>query len=916
MSKQPLERYAAKRTFSRTPEPKPAAAAARRGPLLFVVQKHAARRLHYDFRLELDGVLKSWAVPKGPSSDPLDKRMAVQVEDHPFDYGSFEGVIPAKQYGAGSVIVWDCGVYSPDEEQQYAFSDRALAQKRVRAELAAGKLSFFLCGEKLKGSYTLVRTKQSSQWLLIKHKDRFAHANDLLVRHRSVLSGVSLEEVAPLKVTQRVPAARLAPCGPEEALPRQLKPMLAESGELPPSDPQWRYEPKLDGYRVIAFVGAGEARLHSRRGLDLTRFFPELVAELLAQPGAQMVLDGEIVALDPTGRPSFNALQNRAQLKSAGEITAAQRDAPVVLVCFDLLHFAGVNLRGSAYADRHRYLAQCLAPSAHLQLVHSSDNAAQLYDAALGLGFEGIMAKKLDSPYHSGQRSRAWLKVKAAQSAEFVIGGYTRGKGARDPLGALLLGYYEGKVLRYAGHVGSGLEEASIATLLKRAAKLERPTSPFDEPPPLHRPTTWLKPQLVAEVTFSEWTPTGSLRAPVFLRLRDDIEARRVRKARGRADPAKIRSATPRPSAPVTEARASAAPEVTAVLEQLKNPAKALELAVGDARIKLTNLDRIYWPADAKRRYGAITKRDLIAYLARVARFMLPHLADRPLTMIRMPEGINGERFFQKHWAQTLPDFVESVTVFSETKDERHRYLLANNLPTLLWLGQVGTLEFHVWHSRAQPLPEAAGAKTDYSSSLAALESSILNYPDYLVFDIDPYIYSGKEGKGAEPELNKRGFAVGKRVAFWLHALLKEMSLQAIVKTSGKTGLHVFVPIERTVTFDEARHICETIGRHVMREHPKEVTMEWAVEKRTGKIFIDYNMNVRGKTLNVAYSPRGVADAPVSMPLSWEELEAAEPMDFTIKDVPSRLEKSGDRWHDVLELKQSLTKAFGALREK
>jgi bifunctional non-homologous end joining protein LigD len=284
--------------------------------------------------------------------------------------------------------------------------------------------------------------------------------------------------------------------------------------------------------------------------------------------------------------------------------------------------------------------------------------------------------------------------------------------------------------------------------------------------------------------------------------------------------------------------------------------------------------------------------------------------------MIRMPEGIHGERFFQKHWSQTLPDFVESVTVFSETKDERHRYLLANNLPTLLWLGQVGTLEFHVWHSRAQPLPEAVGAKTDYASSLAALESSILNYPDYLVFDIDPYIYSGKEAKGAEPELNKRGFAVGKRVAFWLHALLREMSLEAIVKTSGKTGLHVFVPIERTVTFDQARHICETVGRHVMREHPKEITMEWAVEKRTGKIFIDYNMNVRGKTLNVAYSPRGVSGAPVSMPLTWEELEAAEPMDFTIKDVPSRLEKTGDRWHDVLELKQSLTKAFAAAREK
>ena len=914
MSKPLLQRYAAKRTFTRTPEPPAGQPVKRAGPLLFVVQKHAARALHYDFRLELDGVLKSWAVPKGPSSDPADKRMAVQVEDHPFDYGSFEGVIPARQYGAGNVIVWDCGVYSPDEGGQYAFDDRAAAERRVRAELAAGKLSFFVCGEKLKGSYTLVRTAKTSQWLLIKHKDRFAHPNDLLARHRSVLSGASLEEVAPRAVTQRLPAARLAPSGPAERMPKKLLPMLAETGEQAQSDPQWRYEPKLDGYRVIAALDHGEVRLSSRRGLDLTGFFPELTADLAAQAGGSLILDGEIVALDVAGRPSFNALQNRAQLKSAAEIAAAQAATPVVLVCFDLLHFAGMNLRQAVYADRHRYLAQCLLPTGHVQLVHSSANAQELYDAALDLGFEGIMAKRLDSPYHPGARSRAWLKIKAWQSAEFVIGGYTRGKGARDTLGALLLGYYQGKSLRYAGHVGSGLTDEGIAKLLKRAAKLERKSAPFAEPPPLHRPTTWLKPELVAEVSFSEWTPAGALRAPVFLRLRDDVAAASVVKR-----PSKVAASQPR----ARRARRNEAPvsaggtdESAAILEQLRNPAKNLELSVAGARIKLTNLDRVYWPAEAKPRRAAITKRDLLIYLARVARFMLPHLADRPLTMIRMPEGINGERFFQKHWAQSLPEFVESVTVFSETKDERHRYLLANNLPTLLWLGQVGTLEFHVWHSRASVLPDAAGAKTDYSSSLAALESSILNYPDYLVFDIDPYIYSGKEAKGAEPELNKRGFAVGKRVAFWLHELLQQMSLRSVVKTSGKTGLHVFVPIERTVTFDEARHICETVGRHVMREHPREITMEWAIEKRTGKIFIDYNMNVRGKTLNVAYSPRGVPGAPVSMPLTWEELEAAEPTDFTINDVPARLEKTGDRWHDVLEIKQSLTKAFGVDREK
>jgi bifunctional non-homologous end joining protein LigD len=915
-SRAALDRYAAKRSFARTPEPPARAAPVRPGPLLFVVQKHAARRLHYDFRLELDGVLKSWAVPKGPSLDPHDKRMAVEVEDHPFDYASFEGVIPAKEYGAGNVIVWDCGTYSPDEDAKYDFADRAAAEARLRAGLAAGKLSFLLRGAKLKGSYALVKTSGDKAWLLIKHRDRFAQTNDVLARHTSVLSGVSLDELTEPNTPPRLPAALLAPTGPAEAFPKQLKPMLAESGTAARSSPQWRYEPKLDGYRVLAFVQGTSVRLHSRRGLDLTHCFPELVADLAAQCIEAMVLDGEIVALDAAGRPSFNALQNRAQLKTAAEIAAAQRESPVVLVCFDLLHFAGLDLRPAAYRDRRRYLEQCLLPSGHLQLVHCSDNAEELYAASLAHGFEGIIAKRLDAPYQAGKRSRAWLKIKTTRTAEFLIGGYTRGKGAREPLGALLLGFWEGGTLRYAGHVGSGLDEKIIGSLLRRIAKLKRRECPFADAPPLHRPTQWLKPELVAEVSFGDWTPAESLRAPVFVRLREDVAPRSVRRPRdeaARPAPRAVRPADPPAADP--DAAYGGAAAAAAVLEQLRNPAKRLDLALAGARISLTNLDRIYWPADPRARLPATTKRDFLRYLASAGRFMLPHLADRPLTMIRMPEGIGGERFFQKHWSQSLPDFVESVTVFSEHKDERHRYLLASNLPTLLWLGQVGTLEFHVWHSRAQLAPEAAGASPDYASSLAALEGSILNYPDYLVFDIDPYIYSGKEAKGAEPELNKQGFATGKRVAFWLRALLREMSLKAIVKTSGKTGLHVFVPIERTVTFDEARRICETVGRHVMREHPKDITMEWAVEKRTGKIFIDYNMNVRGKTLNVAYSPRGVPGAPVSMPLTWEELEAAEPMDFTINNVPARLEKNGDRWHDVLESKQSLTQAFGVDRE-
>lgn len=908
----PLDRYSAKRTFARTPEPAPKTPAGRVGPLLFVVQKHAASRLHYDFRLELDGVLKSWAVPKGPSLELGEKRLAVEVEDHPFDYASFEGVIPEKEYGAGNVIVWDCGVYSPDEDQEYLFGDRALAEQRLRDGIANGKLSIFLRGEKLKGSFALVRTSTAKQWLLLKHKDRFANGADVLAKSRSVLTGATLDESGAAASSTRVEAARLIPNGPLEALPEKLEPMLAESAADARPGGDWLYEPKLDGYRVIASVQGGNVRLTSRRGIDYTLQFPEIVADLAAQAIDSMVVDGEIVALDPDGRPSFNALQNRAQLKTGKEISEARQRTPVVLVCFDILHFAGVSLRGSPYVDRRRYLMQCLLPSASIQLVHVSDDAGTLYAAAIGSGFEGIVAKRKDGIYTPGKRSPLWLKIKATQTAEFVVGGYTRGKGARDPLGALLLGYWNGRTLQYAGHVGSGLTDPVIADLLARFAKTARRGSPFAEKPDLHRPTSWLDPEIVVEVTFSDWTPEGLLRAPVFVRVRDDISPRSIRhRPAAEHDRTSTRS---RGKPPAAAAPAIPRDIIGEILQQLESKANQLTLAVGDARIRMTNLDREYWPANRNAKHPAITKRGLIRYLAAVSPHMLPHLKDRPLTMIRMPEGINGERFFQKHWDAARPDFVETVTVYSGHKEESHTYILANNLPTLLWLGQNGTLEFHVWHSRANVAPDAVSQSTDYASSLESLEASVLNYPDYLVFDIDPYIYSGKEPKGAEPELNKKGFAGGRHVAFWLRDLLKEMSLDAIVKTSGKTGLHVFVPIDRTVTFDEARQICEMVGRHLMQGHPRQITMEWATEKRTGKIFIDYNMNVRGKTLNVAYSPRGVPGAPVSMPLTWEELEAAEPTHFRIDNVLGRLEKSGDRWHDAASSKQSLTRAFGSKR--
>jgi bifunctional non-homologous end joining protein LigD len=902
----PLEKYGQKRSFTRTPEPAPAVAAGRQGPLMFIVQKHAARRLHYDFRLELDGVLKSWAVPKGPSLQPGERRLAVEVEDHPFDYASFEGVIPEKNYGAGNVIVWDCGVYSPDEGSQYSFDDRAEAEERLRREYQQGKLSFFLRGIKLKGSFALVRTSTDQQWLLIKHKDRFIGGDDLLAHNTSVLTGDTLDDVAESTNRERLAAMELAPAGPVEKMPNEIEPMLAEPGDNLVSDERWSFEPKLDGYRIIAFIDGESVYLQSRRGQDYTALFPEVVAELKAQCVGSMILDGEIVALDADGRPSFNAIQNRAQVKGPKELTEAQRTTPVIFICFDLLHFAGMNLRGASYEQRRRYLAQCLLPGNHLQLVHASDDGEQLHEAALAAGFEGTVAKRKDSAYQPGRRSPHWLKFKSFTTQEFVIGGFTAGKGQRRSLGALLLGFWNKDRLQYVGHVGSGFNDATLASVYKRVTALATKTLPFSTKPPLNGAATWIEPKLVAEVSFDMWTEEGYLRAPVFHRLRDDVTAGSVT-----TGPPKKKKAT---------AKATPKNEIQSVLEQLDSPSNRLDLTVshgsGTMKIRLTNLDKEYWPAHPETKSPAVTKREYLRYLAGISPYMLPHLRDRPLTMIRMPEGIGGERFFQKHWDQERPEFVDVVTTFSEHVGGAHDYILAHNLPTLLWLGQLGTLEFHVWHSRARLAKDSVSQSDDYSSSLDAMAGSVLNYPDYLVFDIDPYIYSGLEAKGEEPEYNKKGFAMGKRVAFWINDLLKEMSLRAVVKTSGKTGLHVFVPIERTVTFDGAREICEMVGRHVLKQHPRDVTMEWATQKRTGKIFIDYNMNVRGKTLNVAYSPRGVPGAPVSMPLTWDELEAAEPGHFTLRNVLSRLEKTGDRWHDVLSAKQSLAKAFRSKARK
>jgi len=437
-----------------------------------VVQQHSARRLHYDFRLECEGVLLSWAVPKGPALDPSEKRLAVQTEDHPYDYASFEGVIPPGQYGAGEVIVWDCGVYSPDEGGT-AFDDRASAESRVRHDLAAGKLSIELRGTKLKGSFALVKTREAKQWLLIKHKDRFTTTHDVTRDGQSVLSGAAVEDLVAVPA-RRIPAGRLVPAGPVVSVPSKLAPMLAETGDAAFTRDGWAWEPKLDGYRALAILREGKLHLRSRRGLDLAADFPALAAEIARQAVEGTAIDGEIVAFDASGRPSFGALQQRAQLKTARERAAADAAAPVAFFAFDLPFFAGVDLREAPYVDRRRYLAQCLMPSPLVHLVHAERDGAAMQQAALATGFEGVIAKREASTYHAGRRTGDWLKVKPVRTADFVIGGYSRGKGSRAALGSLLVGYWEGRKLKYASHVGSGFDAKTLKLVGERCGRMRR----------------------------------------------------------------------------------------------------------------------------------------------------------------------------------------------------------------------------------------------------------------------------------------------------------------------------------------------------------------------------------------------------------------------------------------------------------
>lgn len=923
--------YLSKRS-EQSPEPTDGGAP-NRGPLLFVIQKHAATNVHFDLRLETAGVLKSWAIPKGPSYDPADKRFAAHTEDHPFSYAGFEGVIPTGTYGAGEMIVWDMGTWFPDEivswgpkapsqkgeVEGWRWDDpdwRADVEARVLAHLEAGKLSVFFRGQRMHGSWALVRTKEG--WLFFKHADRWKGFDPNPLRHEtSVLTGRTLTEVKRLGKAATglaVNADQLMPSKPEP-YPAGLHPMKADVAERPFDSPAWLFEPKMDGIRVLAYVRHGAARLVTRNGNDQTSQFPEVTRHLCEQRG-DMVLDAEIVAFED-GRPGFTPMMKRFHLKDRQALDQADRLWPCVLYAFDLLHLDGFDLRGLTTLERKRHLASALLPTERIQRVdHLMEHGTTFYEAVVAAGFEGAIAKRVDARYDaSGRKSSAWLKIKHTDEQSFVVGGFTPGVGGRVGFGAMYLGFPSAEdpgKLEYVGRVGTGFDEASLLRLRESMESLAQEDMPFLSCDEVEPGTVWLRPEMVVDVKFSERMPSGHLRAPVFLRERPDLAPDDCAEAapRGpRPERTPLPSVGMRTEEPPTVPQGPDAP-IQQVLAQLESKEKNLTLIVEEGKVAVTNLDKVLWPETET--LPAFTKRDLLRYLARVSPYMIPHTRRRPMTLIRWPDGINAEKFFQKHWEQSKPDFVRVISLWGDTNKRNQDYVDCDCLGTLLWLGQLGTLEFHVPAARIDPEPDGHDLSQVLTDSEENIDASILNFPDFIRFDIDPYIYSGKEKAGEEPELNREAFEKGKTVAYWIRDLAEGLGMKTYVKTTGKTGLHIFVPILRNLETKVCRDICGHMCSAVLRQHPRDVTMEWSVTKRTGKIFLDHNMNAMGKTLGAAYSPRALPNQSLSMPLTWDELEGAYPEDFTMRNAFDWLDRRGDVWADILDAKVNVASLFGA----
>lgn len=847
-----LEIYNQKRNFKETTEPK--GTRSRKGKnLQFVVQRHAASRLHYDFRLEVDGVLRSWAVPKGPSLNPEDKRLAMMVEDHPFSYRTFEGTIPKGNYGAGEVEIWDKGYYEPLNKKKGKSADKIMQE-----ELEDGSVKVILYGEKLQGEFALVKIKNGDQenaWLLIKHKDE--HAVDKRYdaeKHTDPDSKVTeyLESKKKSKSKGKEKVITLSSkktptrSGNGRKLPETIVPMLCKVAEKPFDSEEWAFEIKWDGYRAIADLRNDKVELYSRNGLDFSRKFPKVYNALKLQ-SYEMVLDGEIVAYDSQGKPSFQRIQHLEE----------DDQQAIIFQVFDLLWLNGHSTQDLTYLQRKELLSEALVANEVVQY-HDFvlENGKAFFQEAKKLGLEGIIAKKVDSYYSPKVRTSEWLKIKVQQTEEVLICGFTEAKGSRSKFGSLVLGKYLDDELVFCGHVGTGFKEKDLKELHAQMMPLVRKTSPFKTVPKTNGKTTWLKPELIAEIKYTELTKDLIYRHPVFLHLREDKEEKEIYFS------SEDKEVTHKTSKPMKNSTG------TAISSQ-----KDISKTIGGHKLKLTNQDKIYFPE------LEITKGDVIAYYQSISKYILPHLKDRAQSLNRFPNGIHGMSFYQKDAADETPEWIPREEVFSESTDKYIDYLVCNDKATLAYLNNLGCIDLNPWTSKI---------------------SSIDN-PSYLVLDLDPS--------------EKNTFDDVIETAQAVKVILDQAKIEGYPKTSGSTGIHIYIPMNAKYTFDQVKDFGHVLMQMVQMKLPKLTTLERSLQKRDkNKIYLDYLQNRRGQTLASVYSLRPKKDATVSMPLIWDEVKKGmKPSDFNIYNALERVEKMGDIFKPVLGKGVDILKAIRQL---
>jgi bifunctional non-homologous end joining protein LigD len=823
-----LAKYREKRKAGRTPEPFGGEVVV--GGSTFVMQKHHARNLHWDLRLELDGVLLSWAVPKGPSPNQADKRLAMQTEDHPLEYAEFEGIIPEGEYGAGPMIVWDRGTWTAVEDPHLG--------------LEKGKLLFDLHGHKLHGRWTLVKTKQApNSWLLIKERDGFMDPEGGTDSYPddSIYSGLTVDDFQHADERAETLAVRVEEGGAKKAEVRagDVDLMLATAREEPFSKEGWVFELKYDGYRLLAERVAREPFLRSRAGHDFTHTFPEIARAVRGLPFEGLVLDGEVVVHDAEGLPSFSKLQRRGRILKRLDALKASVELPAIYYAFDLLAVEGLDVRKLPLLERKKILREVLPTVGPIRYSDHIPVAGEaMFEQVTGMRLEGIVAKKADAPYRGG-RSSHWVKVRTVRVGDFVAVGWTDPKGSRTGFGSLHVAQHDGEDLVYLGSVGSGFTDALLGDLVPMLDEMAVGECPCTVGPvpkgPKHH---WVRPVVAVEVKYKELTDQGLLRQPSFSRLRTD----------------KL------PTECVVEPDAAVA-EVPKVLE-----------AVEERIVPFTNPDKVFWPEEG------YTKGDLIEYHRAVAEWMLPYLEDRPLVMTRYPDGVHGKSFFQKDAPPFAPEWIRRVTVWSEGSERELSYFVADDLESLLYVINLGTIPLHIWSSR---IPN-------------------LSSPDWCILDLDP--------KDAP-------FAHVVDLARTIHDICEEIGLPSFAKTSGSSGIHVLVPLGGRLTYEQSRTLAQLLGRVAVAERTDVATLTRSPDRREGKVYVDFVQNGHGRLLVAPFSVRPLPGATVSAPVKWTEVnKRLRISNHTITSMPRRMQLlKADPLRPVLELEPDLLGALERL---